>query len=222
MSQQNVAALFDSQAHTYDQSIVEFRYVGPQWLKQQLTLRGAAAAPHVLDLGCGTGTSTQPVKALYANALVTGVDISPNMVAIARTKQLYDHLYVHDLDQPLHFLPSNDFNMVIALGCFEFLQSPDRCLEEIYRVLQHHAELFISFQQDIPGNPQAPRTTYSGSVQLRAYTPAEVHAMLHERGFHVTVLETCTGYTSKSGFACPYIFVRCYKSGECRTLDMMN
>ncbi|HSH78912.1 MAG TPA: methyltransferase domain-containing protein [Herpetosiphonaceae bacterium] len=212
MSQQNVADLFDSQAHTYDQSIVDFRYVGPQWLKEQLSLCGAAASPCVLDLGCGTGTSTQPVKEIYANASVTGVDISPNMVAIARTKQLYDHLYVHNLDQPLHFLPSNYFNLVIAVGCFEFLQSPHRCLEEIYRVLQRHGELFISFQHHIPGNPQAPRTTYSGSVHL-AYTQAEVHAMLQERGFHVTVLETCTGYTSKSGFACPYIFVRCRKSG---------
>jgi len=135
------------------------------------------------------------------------------MIAIARTKQLYDYLYVHNLDHPLHFLPSNHFNLVIALGCFEFLQSPHGCLEEIYRVLQQHGELFISFQRHIPSNPQAPQTTYSGSVQLRAYTQSEVHAMLHQHGFHVSVLEACTGYTSKSGFACPYSLVRCSKNG---------
>ncbi len=213
MSQQNVAALFDSQAHTYDQSIVEFQYVGPQWIRQQLLLNGASTYPRVLDLGCGTGTSAQPVKEIYPTASVTGVDISPNMVAIARTKQLYDHLYVYDLDQSLHFLPSNHFNFVIALGCFEFLQSPNGCLQEIARVLQGHGELFISFQRHIPGDPHAPQTTYSGNVQLHAYTEAAVHAMLQDHGFRVTVLEMLTGYTSKSGFACPYIFVRCYKSG---------
>lgn|GEM_PF-6699533 len=81
MSQQNVVDLFDGQAATYDQSVVEFKYVGPQWIKQHLPSWRPSTPPRVLDLGCGTGTSTLPVKELFATASVTGVDISQKNTA---------------------------------------------------------------------------------------------------------------------------------------------
>lgn len=48
----------------------------------------AAIAPGqaVLDLGCGTGTLTRMIKAAHADASVTGLDLDPEALAIARRK----------------------------------------------------------------------------------------------------------------------------------------
>jgi ubiquinone/menaquinone biosynthesis C-methylase UbiE len=40
----------------------------------------------ILEIGCGTGSGTQVLKAQFPEAEITGVDLSPEMVRIATTK----------------------------------------------------------------------------------------------------------------------------------------
>ena len=75
----------------------------------------------MLDLGCGTGLGGAAFRP-YVDWLV-GVDISPAMVAKARSKGLYDRLAVLDL---LHFLDVDAqsqarYHLVVAADVFVYV-----------------------------------------------------------------------------------------------------
>lgn len=46
-----------------------------------------AAVHNVLDLGCAAGVSSQALRELFPAAHVTGVDLSPYMIAVGRYHQ---------------------------------------------------------------------------------------------------------------------------------------
>jgi len=93
---QYIRDLFDEYAGKFDKHLVEkLKYEAPRQL-----LRAVAAATtrkdlDVLDLGCGTGLCGQEFRPL-ARRLV-GVDLSPAMVQMAKTRGIYDELIVGDL-----------------------------------------------------------------------------------------------------------------------------
>lgn len=89
-----VTALYDSLACQFDKQVQERGDRSPQWLKEVLE---PAPPPHsldVLDLGCGTGLCAVQFRD-WAKTL-TGVDLSPNMLARARERGLYDELLLSD------------------------------------------------------------------------------------------------------------------------------
>lgn len=63
--------------------------LGERSIKQQLIEQARIAPGHdVLDLGCGTGTLALMIKAKHPGANVTGLDIDPRILSIARAKIL--------------------------------------------------------------------------------------------------------------------------------------
>lgn len=92
-----VRALFDDYAPRFEQSLRgRLGYCGPEALGALL----AAAVPgrrfaSALDLGCGTGLMGAVLRPLAAR--LTGLDLSPRMLARAREKGLYDTLLAGDL-----------------------------------------------------------------------------------------------------------------------------
>jgi predicted TPR repeat methyltransferase len=89
--------LFDQYAPRFDQSLRDaLGYVVPDLLVAALQ----AAAPgrrfaRALDLGCGTGLCGAAVRTMVAH--LSGVDLSPAMVAEATRKGVFDQLATSDL-----------------------------------------------------------------------------------------------------------------------------
>ena len=48
---------------------------------------------HILDIGCGTGRNLEWLRAAGVNCTAVGCDISPEMIAIAASKQIYQALH---------------------------------------------------------------------------------------------------------------------------------
>ena len=92
MSEGYVRTLFDGYAQTFDNAL----RVGLGYQAPELMLRAVQAAqPGVtfaaaLDLGCGTGLGGAAFRPLCRT--LTGVDLSPAMVAQARSKTIYGRL----------------------------------------------------------------------------------------------------------------------------------
>jgi SAM-dependent methyltransferase len=52
-----------------------------------LTAQLPQAPTAIVDLGCGVGMSSETLQALYPQAQVTGVDLSPYFLAVAQYRQ---------------------------------------------------------------------------------------------------------------------------------------
>ena len=126
MSPAYVRALFDQYAPRFDEALARLAYRAPQCLRDAVErycrdVSRAAAFGEVLDLGCGTGLAGTAFRPLAR--LLTGIDLSPAMVAQARGKKIYDRLETGDL---LHFLAAERdrgaaYDLVIAADVFVYL-----------------------------------------------------------------------------------------------------
>jgi predicted TPR repeat methyltransferase len=93
-----VRGLFDQYAERFDADVVEtLGYCGPEVLADALArvLGPASGALDVLDLGCGTGLAGRALRP-FARRL-EGVDLSPNMIAKAQARDIYDELLIGDM-----------------------------------------------------------------------------------------------------------------------------
>jgi predicted TPR repeat methyltransferase len=92
-----VRAEFDHLAAKFDAKLASLEYRGPALVCEAAgeVLAGLPARPDVLDAGCGTGLCGPLLRPL-AGSLV-GVDLSPAMVAKARSREIYDELVVDEL-----------------------------------------------------------------------------------------------------------------------------
>lgn len=96
-----VTRLFDDYAETFDAELVEkLQYRTPEALlgAVQTALVGRCNLD-VLDLGCGTGLCGPLFKPLART--LAGVDLSPKMIAKARTRGVYDELEVGEVTAAL-------------------------------------------------------------------------------------------------------------------------
>ncbi|MCC8999297.1 MAG: tetratricopeptide repeat protein, partial [Candidatus Contendobacter sp.] len=90
-------ALFDRFAQSFDQQLQRLNYQAPHLLATAIAAQWDTpnSTRHVLDAGCGTGLCG-PLLRPYARCL-TGVDLSPQMIAKARMRAVYDDLVIAEL-----------------------------------------------------------------------------------------------------------------------------
>jgi len=88
----------------------------------------------ILDAGIGTGLSAE----LFAKAglTVTGMDFSPVMLEICRTKGLASELIQHDLLSAPWPVEQAAFDLVICCGVMHFIADLDVIFQESYRALR--------------------------------------------------------------------------------------
>ena len=122
MSRAYVRALFDQYAPRFDAALRSLAYAGPARLREAIEkVRPDMTFDHMLDLGCGTGLAGAAFRSQVRH--LTGIDLSPAMVAQARTKQIYDRLETDDLVQFLATEQSNGsvYDLVVAADVFVYV-----------------------------------------------------------------------------------------------------
>lgn len=146
----------------------------------------------LLDFACGTGRVLASLEALVDSA--EGIDISENMVAVARTKCLKARLQVGDILASPELL-QKDYNVI---SCFRFLLNVEpemrgrvlRRLREVLRVpdgrllVNVHGNSRSLRHPAIVWRRQRERTEKSGAM-LNEMSPAETCKLLRESGFQV-------------------------------------
>ena len=132
LSKRDYALSYDKVAATYDE----------QWLCQlrPVTEKLLAALPvagqgDILDLGCGTGLSTLYLEDKYLENAITGVDISPKMLNIAKEKCSRSEFVEGDI---LNFLQSRSNNSagLIFSGWAIGYSKPSDIISQAERVLK--------------------------------------------------------------------------------------
>lgn len=115
-----VETLVDQHADDFEDILVDqLGYAVPLQLRQTLDTQAPGPYSRLLDLGCGTGLTGVALRDIVAD--MTGVDISENMVAAAHDKDVYETLYVAEVED---FLEDNDdeaFDLVTATDVLPYL-----------------------------------------------------------------------------------------------------
>ena len=115
------------------------------WRRLALAATTLQSPCTVLDIACGTGDFTAEVRRRYPTAKITGVDLTPEMLNIARSKFITDnnvHFMVGNA-QNLKDIKDGTFDMVVC--AFGFRNFPDKAksLGECHRVLKPNGELVV-------------------------------------------------------------------------------
>ena len=113
----DAAAVYDDWAPDYDADVFDrLGFTGSDRIADLLVAHMDVTDAPVLDLGCGTGA----VGARLAKRRVVhidGVDLSPAMLALARTTRAYRTFVTADLTQPLPFA-DGAYGASVSAGTF--------------------------------------------------------------------------------------------------------
>jgi SAM-dependent methyltransferase len=103
----------------------------------------------VLDIGCGTGS--QSIPAARAGAIVTGVDIAPNLLAQAEARAKEEGLNIRFLEGDAEALPFGDaeFDVVMSMFAAMFAPQPKVVAAEMLRVCRPSG--LIAMANWVPG-----------------------------------------------------------------------
>lgn len=139
--------LFDKKAPTYDDwcDTPLGNFVNHLETELMRELAQPVAGESVLDIGCGTGTYS--IELANNQLQVTGIDISEEMLSIARKKASLSAHQPTFINGDFHALPFKDqmFDLVITTITLEFAKQPELVVSEAMRVLKMGGRFVAGF-----------------------------------------------------------------------------
>ena len=135
---EDVIAYFDALAPAWDDSIVccgeKIRFI--------LDHAGVQAGKHVLDVACGTGVMI-PYYLERGAGSVTAVDISPEMIRIARSKfpQEQVRFICGDIEETD---AGRDYDAIVVYNAFPHFQDPERLIGVLSGLLKPGGRLTVA------------------------------------------------------------------------------
>lgn len=151
---------YDIYANQYDRKLDFLNSFEGDILKRMFkNFRGKS----VLDVGCGTGRLIRSLK--DAGAIVTGADISDQMVKIAEKK--FPDIEVVSADIGNLPFEDNSFDVVVAAFVIVHLKSLKKAFDEVYRVLKNGG-IFILTNINQKKAPKL-KTDREGKIVINSY-----------------------------------------------------
>ena len=139
-SPDQVRALYDDWAASYESEIAENGYVTPGRCAEALLSAGADPKAPVLDFGCGTGLSGLALK-LAGFEVIDGRDLSTGMLANAHDKGVYRDLAPIGPDDPI----PTGYNAIAAIGVVSPGAAPLPVLDRLIAALDPGGRIVFSF-----------------------------------------------------------------------------
>ncbi|MEZ0373685.1 MAG: class I SAM-dependent methyltransferase [Candidatus Sericytochromatia bacterium] len=137
-------------------------------------LLGETAGQAVLDAGCGTGYLSRQLAA--RGAIVTGIDISPEMIAIARAKGPESIGYAVDDLTSLETLPDQSFDAIVSNYVLMDLPDLDGAAAALQRVLRPGGRVVL-----VINHPCFPLDQIERDPEAQSFSFHWSHAYFDER-----------------------------------------
>ncbi len=139
--------IFDSEAETYDRwyETPLGKFVDSLETREIISLLHPTKGMHILDAGCGTGNYS--IKLARLGCVVTGVDISEKMLAVARNKAKEFEHTISFINCNIDSLPfaSEQFDAAVSVAVLEFVENRQKALDELFRVVQKGSKIVVGF-----------------------------------------------------------------------------
>lgn len=151
--QDHVAQLHDNHADTFDNHLTKgLDYNIPLILYEQYSTfyrTDDSDKIDLLDLGCGTGLCGREFQSLSQS--MTGVDLSPKMLDIAKQTGLYDELLEDDIQ---HYIDNSTktFDLILAADVFIYIGKIDAIIKRCAALLKPDGVIGFSVEsiEDAP------------------------------------------------------------------------
>jgi ubiquinone/menaquinone biosynthesis C-methylase UbiE len=141
---------------------------------------------HILDFGCGIGTTEIFLKKAFPHAEIWGVDSSPASIEAAQGLELPNVTFLVQNAGTLPFT-NGHFDLIYSNGTFHHIERERHAevVRELSRVLQKEGELFI-FENN-PCNPFMMRAMVKNPFDrgATALAPSYLGKALKDTGFRV-------------------------------------
>ena len=143
--------LYDAWSASYEAEITENGYATPARCAAALKQVKTDPTQPILDFGCGTGLSGLALR-LAGFDVIDGVDLSPEMLAQARTKDVYRDLKEIAPDAKLDVAPGT-YNAIAAIGVIGAGAAPLSTVDMLMNALDTGGKFVFSFNDHALADP---------------------------------------------------------------------
>jgi len=145
-SDRAIQHIYKSFAANYDARMREdLKYVGPERMQDAITaVIGDRADITVLDLGCGSGLAGVSVRERAAE--LVGIDLSPEMIELARARGIYDRLEIAEITEWLD-QDQSLFDLIISCDCLIYFGDLSQIARSAARRLKQGGFLAMSMER---------------------------------------------------------------------------
>jgi predicted TPR repeat methyltransferase len=162
-----VRMVFDHVARGFDRNLKQLGYRAPEIVATKLAEHAAALATplDVLDAGCGTGLCG-PLIRRHCQRLV-GIDLSQNMLAIARERGSYDECVTAELCEFLRSQPAS-FTAIISADTLVYFGALEEACAAACQALRPDGVFIATFEALLVQHPAGYRLEEHGRYTHRA------------------------------------------------------
>lgn len=153
----------------------------------------------VLDVGCGTGAVIELLHEKYHDAHYVGLDLTPDMIAVAQAKSLNGCEFVVGDAEDLPF-PANSFDAALSSNSFHHYPNPEKFFAGVARVLRPGGRLILrdytanDFAVWLMNTFELPLARLAGHGDVHILKQSEFRAMAEEAGLSVLAMEAQKGW----------------------------
>ena len=201
MSKEKIRSAYEQLAEKYNELIEHKPHNAYYDRPNTLSLLPDVSGKTVLDAACGPGKYAEIL--LERGAVLTGFDLSTNMIQLARERNgEHGHFFVHDMSAPLDMFADQSFDIVLCALGMDYVQEWGPVVREFHRVLkpggvfvmssEHPFFTFNYFQSKQYFETEPVRCTWRGFGE-----PVEIHSFRRPLGTMLSALTDNGFYIDK-------------------------
>lgn len=169
--------LYDDWAASYEAEVAENGYATPGRCGAALAANTLDLTQPILDFGCGTGLSGLALR-LAGFSTIDGLDLSADMLAVAKGKNLYRNLHRIEAGATLAHTPG-DYSAIGAIGVIGAGAAPISIFDTLMDGLAPGGRFVFSFNDHALQDPM-------NEAKLQSYLDSDRAALLFkEHGDHL-------------------------------------
>lgn len=182
-----IKATFNAFAPDFDATLSDLEYQAPTLIYQALCdhLKTSLFTKyHIADLGCGTGLVGAKIKKFATSKGLIGVDLSEQMIEVAKQKKIYARLICDDI---CHYLENTNyfFHVIVAGDVWTYFGDLTKAFVRISKSLTPDGIFVFTFSENLL-NKEDFFLAPSGRF---VHTPSYVERVLKSAGLKLISIE---------------------------------
>lgn len=140
-------------------------------------------SPRILEIGCGPGNITRYILSKRPDFILHGIDIAPNMIALAQQNNPAASFSVMDC-RDIHKL-TTEYEGIICGFCLPYLTETDsaKLFADVAQLLTTGGLLYISFVEGTAAQSGYQTNSQGDRMYFQYHTPAHITQQLLTNGF---------------------------------------